>query len=84
MSALRPQLGRSLIHFAYSEQDRVEGGEYRWQTIGAVEGVVVILVAHTAEEDADGTEIIHIISARAATRAERKRYEQERHRSLRG
>ena len=29
-----------------SRQDRHENGEYRWQTIGLVHGIVVILVAH--------------------------------------
>jgi uncharacterized DUF497 family protein len=65
--------------FAFSEQDRIENGEYGWQTIGAIEGVVVLLVAHTA----DDTEIIHIISARAAPRSERRRYEQEKYRASR-
>ena len=38
-----------------SVQDRIEGGEQRWQTVGAVQGVVILLVAHTVtEEDADG------------------------------
>jgi uncharacterized protein len=32
------------------------------------------LVAHTVGEEADGTEVIRIISARAADRKERKRY----------
>jgi uncharacterized DUF497 family protein len=68
--------------FALSEQDRIEGGEYRWQTIGAVEGVLILLVAHTVEDEADGTEIIHIISARRAERRERRRYEEEKHRHL--
>lgn len=46
----------SLDPFAFSEQDRIEGGEYRWQTIGSVEGVTALLVAHTVhdEEDWDG------------------------------
>jgi uncharacterized DUF497 family protein len=30
-----------------SVQDRIEGGEQRWQTVGAVQGVVILLVAHT-------------------------------------
>ena len=30
-----------------SQQERIENGEYRWQTIGLVYGIVVILVAHT-------------------------------------
>lgn len=58
-----------------SDHDRIEGGEYRWQTIGMVEAVRMIVVAHTWRED-DGTEVIRIISARAAERAERRRYEQ--------
>ena len=57
-----------------SEQDRIEGGEQRWQTIGMVEGVQLLLVAHVWTED-DGDEIVRIISARPATRAERKHYE---------
>lgn len=30
-----------------SIQDRFENGEYRWQTIGLMYGIVIILVAHT-------------------------------------
>lgn len=66
--------------FALSEQDRVEGGEQRWQTLGMVEGRVLLLVAHTIrDEDEAGqpVEVIRIISARAADRKERRRYEQE-------
>ncbi len=61
-------------------QDRIEGGEQRWQTIGAVYGVLILLVAHTIrEEDDEGrvVEIIRIISARRATPRERRRYENE-------
>ena len=58
-----------------SEQDRVEGGEYRWQTIGEVNGTTLLLVGHAVQEDEEG-EIIRIISARRATRSERRRYEQ--------
>src|SRR3546814_1354352 len=53
--------------FALSVHDRIEGGEQRWQTLGLVEGHLLLLVAHTvAEDDDDGeyVEIIHIISAR--------------------
>jgi uncharacterized DUF497 family protein len=66
--------------FALTEQDRIEGGEQRWQTLGVVEGYFLLLVAHTIrDEDEDGQpiEIIHIISVRAADRKERRRYEQE-------
>jgi uncharacterized protein len=49
-------------------QDRVEGGEYRWQTTGQVGGATVLIVAHTATEAApDLVETIRIISARRAT-----------------
>lgn len=51
--------------FALTCQDRIENGEYRWQTIGTVEGCLVLLVAHTLSEDLD-SEIIRIISARRA------------------
>jgi uncharacterized protein len=67
--------------FALSEQDRIEGGEYRWQTVGSVEGVLVLLVAHTVHDD-DESEVIHIISARRAERRERRRYEEAKHRQL--
>ena len=68
--------------FALTEQDRVEGGEYRWQIIGSIEGVVLLL-AHTEREAADGVTVIHIISARRAVRSERRRYEEEKHHRLR-
>jgi uncharacterized protein len=61
--------------FAFSEQDRIEDRESRWQTIGAIEAALVLLVAHIAQDEDDGTEVIHIISARPATRSERRRYE---------
>ena len=62
--------------FALIAQDRFEGGEYRWQTLGLVEGCLLLLVAHTVT-DADGTEVVRIISARKATRKERQRYDHE-------
>jgi uncharacterized DUF497 family protein len=66
--------------FALTEQNRIEQGEYRWQTLGRVEGVMMLLVAHTVRDD-DGTEVIRIISARRADPKEQRRYEQA-HRSL--
>jgi uncharacterized DUF497 family protein len=63
--------------YALTEQDRVESGELRWQTIGLAGGVVLLLVAHTIrDERAD--EIICIISARKAARKECKRYDENR------
>ncbi len=61
--------------FALACQDRIENGEYRWQTIGLVEGCLILLVAHTVEDEND-SEVIRIISARRADSKERKRYEQ--------
>lgn len=59
---------------ALSRQDRIENGEYRWQTIGKIEGQLVLLVAHTVQDHFDG-EIIRIISARRATSQEKRQYE---------
>ena len=42
-----------------------------------VGGYLVLLVAHTVGEDGEGVEIIRIISARAADRKEKKRYENQ-------
>lgn len=64
--------------FAIVEQDRIENGEYRWKTLGLVEGYLLLLVAHTVHGDTDGTEVIRIISARRAEPKERNRYEQNR------
>ncbi len=59
--------------FAVSIQDRVENNEQRWQTIGVVDGVKLLLVAHTLK--LAEVEIVRIISARKATNQERKLYE---------
>ena len=63
-----------------SVQERVEGGEQRWQTLGMVEGFLLLTVAHTVREELEGgtlVEVVRIISARRATRKERRRYEDE-------
>lgn len=57
-----------------SRQDRIIEGEERWQTIGRVNDVLVILVAYTVIDEEE--EIIRIISARKATRQERIEYEE--------
>ncbi len=57
-----------------SVQDRDIDGEERWQTIGMAGGVVLLLVAHTFEDE-DGEEVVRIISARKARIGERRRYE---------
>ncbi|OIN92147.1 MAG: hypothetical protein AUJ20_08595 [Comamonadaceae bacterium CG1_02_60_18] len=63
--------------FAIMRQDRIEGGELRWQTVGMIEGHLVLLIAHTVGETQDNKEVIRIISARRADRKERQRYENQ-------
>lgn len=61
--------------FAVSEQNRIENGEQRWQTIGMAGGCLLLLVAHTVRFEHDGIEVVRIISARRVDRKERRRYE---------
>ena len=62
--------------FALVELDYSESGEDRLKTLGTADGYTLLVVAHTIQEDHDGTEIVRIISARRAEPKERKRYEQ--------
>jgi uncharacterized protein len=57
-----------------SVADRIEDGEQRWVTTGAIGGLVLLIVAHSWN-DAGGDEVVRIISARKATRMERRKYE---------
>jgi uncharacterized protein len=57
--------------FHLSEQDRIEDGEERWQTLGRVGDVTLLLVAYTVAQEEPGedlgdepVELIRIISAR--------------------
>lgn len=59
-----------------SRLDRIVEGEERWQTIGLVGGVLLIMVIHTVLDEQE--EIIRIISARKVTRQERIEYEDSR------
>lgn len=55
--------------------DRAEGSEERWHALGMAAGVLLLLVVHTypyAEEEED---VIRIVSARRATKGERRAYE---------
>lgn len=58
-------------------RDRIVDGEERWQTIGLVEDVLLLLVAHTLNGDGD-EEVVRVISAREVTGHERRRYEDSR------
>jgi uncharacterized DUF497 family protein len=53
--------------------ERNVDGEERWQSVGSADGVAILAVAHTLLDD-DGTEVIRIISARKASKSERRRY----------
>jgi uncharacterized DUF497 family protein len=58
-----------------TRQDQVVEGEQRWQTIGMVDSVLLVLVAYAVVVD-DDEEVIRIISARRVTRQERIGYEE--------
>jgi uncharacterized DUF497 family protein len=59
--------------YVLNDPDRVVDDEERWQTIGTI-GVLIVLVAHLWWDE-DGEEVIRLISARKASSAERKSYE---------
>lgn len=48
--------------------------EERYQVLGSIQGIVMVLVVFAFRENPD-TEVIRIISARKATQAERRQYE---------
>lgn len=62
--------------FALSEQDRIENGEQRWQTVGMSGSCLMLLVAHAVFYEEQSIEIVRIISARRVNKKERRRYEQ--------
>lgn len=57
-----------------SHRDRIVDGEERWQTIGGVHGLLLVLVAYAVVDEEE--EVIRIISARRVTRQERIEYEE--------
>jgi uncharacterized DUF497 family protein len=78
--------------YSLTQRDETTDEEERWITLGAIAPSAVLLVVHTCFEHA-GEEVIRIISARAATRHERRAYEEakqgakkrhRRHRSYEG
>jgi uncharacterized DUF497 family protein len=54
--------------------DRDVEGEERWHTLGRAGDALLLLVAHTLQDD-EGEEIVRIISAREVTPHERRLYE---------
>jgi uncharacterized protein len=72
------QVFRDPLYLSWKE--RVQDGEERWQAFGKVEGLSLLIVAHTIREEfEDGSEIevVRILSARRAEPRERRRYEKE-------
>jgi len=72
------QVFRDPLYLSWKE--RVQDGEERWQAFGRVEGLSLLIVAHTIREELeDGSEIevVRILSARRAEPRERRRYEKE-------
>ena len=55
--------------------DQVIDLEMRWRTIGSVGGQLLVVVVHTDREDERGEPVLRIISARKATKHERRDYE---------
>jgi uncharacterized DUF497 family protein len=62
-----------------SVKEREEDGEQRWQTFGIVNGVMLLMVAHTVREvrGEENIDVVRIITARRAESQERTRYEDE-------
>ena len=60
---------------AVTHPDRIENGKQRWQTVGMVDGCLLLLLAHTVRFEDEGIEVVRIIGARRVDRAERRRYE---------
>ena len=55
--------------------ERFSDGQERWHAIGSIQNVIVLVVVHTYSQK-NSDEVIRIISARCATRGERKLYAQ--------
>jgi uncharacterized DUF497 family protein len=59
-------------------KDRIdEVGEQRWKAVGMSDRSVILLVIHTIREDDNAEGVVRLISARHATRKERRAYESE-------
>lgn len=63
--------------FELTEFDQFVDSEERWKTIGTIANWSVLVVIHV-ERDQEDVSVTRIISARAANKDERKRYERNR------
>jgi len=57
-----------------TQPERIVDGEQRWQAVGMVNGMLLVLVAYTVIDDDE--QVLRIISARRVTRQERIAYEE--------
>ena len=60
--------------------ERIEAGEERWQTLGLLDGILLLTLIHTVFEESEAgrtVEVVRMISARYAIPEERRRYENE-------
>ncbi len=60
------------------EKERVADGEQRWKAIGIADSVICLVVIHTFEAADEEDEVIRLISARRASKKERRQYENQR------
>jgi uncharacterized protein len=60
---------------ALSDREREVDGEERWQAVGVIARSVTVVVAYTYRQE-EREEVIRIISARKASPAERRAYEE--------
>ena len=58
----------------FTEPAKTTGGEMRWKTTGRADRYAVLSIVHTARV-VDGVEVIRLISARPASRRERRLYD---------
>ena len=64
--------------FRLDQPNSQVGEEERWECIGLVRGIVVLTVVHMVIYEDLEDEVIRLISARKATRAEQRLYESTR------
>jgi uncharacterized protein len=69
--------------YSLTQRDETTDEEERWITLGSIGTSAMLFVVHTCFEHA-GEEVIRIISARAATRHERRAYEEAKQGAKKG
>ena len=55
---------------------KMVNGERRFQTVGVAANRVLLMVVHTTRLGSDGRSVVRLISARQASKKERREYEQ--------